>query len=78
VTVDKLIRKFLTDRSRITIEDCTQLLIAFGYEPRKSSGSHRTYHGKGLIPITIPEPKASKYVKIAYVKLVIKYLKLEG
>ena len=73
---EKLIQQFLTDQTHITVEDCTRILETFGYELRKGSGSHRTYHRKGSIPLTIPVPKNSKYVKIAYVTLVIKYLKL--
>lgn len=75
---EKLIRKFLTDKKHITIEDCDRLLMAYGYEWRKGGGSHRTYHKKDARPITIVTPKGTKYIKSVYINLIIKYLKLEG
>ena len=74
---EKSVKKFLTDITHITVQDCDRLLTAHGYEHRKSSGSHRTYHKKGAVPITVVIPKNTKYVNSAYVKLIIKYLKLE-
>jgi predicted RNA binding protein YcfA (HicA-like mRNA interferase family) len=74
---EKLLQKFLTDSKHITIEDCGKLLMDYGYELRKSSGSHNTYHKKGCSPITVVSPKKTRYVKLVYIKLIIKYLKLE-
>ena len=74
---ERLVRKFLTDKAHITVADCERLLASYGYELRKSGGSHRTYHKNGERPITIVSPKNTKYVKRAYVNLVIKQLKLE-
>jgi predicted RNA binding protein YcfA (HicA-like mRNA interferase family) len=74
---EKLIQKFITDKMHITVDDCDRLLTAYGYELHKSSGSHQTYHKKGAIPITVITPKNTRYVNSAYVKLIIKYLKLE-
>ena len=74
---EKLIRKFLTERMHITVEDCDRLLTAYDYELHKKGSSHQTYHKKGAIPITVVIPKNTKYVNTAYVKLIIKYLKLE-
>ncbi|MDO8577905.1 MAG: type II toxin-antitoxin system HicA family toxin [Dehalococcoidales bacterium] len=75
---EKLIQKFFTKKSRITIADCDRLLTAYGYELRKGGGSHRTYHKKDARPITVVAPKGTKYVKSVYINLIIKYLKLEG
>jgi predicted RNA binding protein YcfA (HicA-like mRNA interferase family) len=74
---EKLLKRFLTC-TNITVDDCHKILTAHGYELKRKGGSHNTYHMKGAIPITIPTPKNSKYVKIAYVIQVIRYLKLEG
>jgi len=74
---ERLIKKFLNNQTHITIEDYTCIMLTFDYEQRKSSGSHRIYHKKGATSITIPVPKNTKYIKIAYVKLIIKYLQLE-
>ena len=75
---EKLIKKFLTDKMHITVEDCDRLLTLYGYEYRKHGGSHRVYHKKGGVPVTVVTPKNKKYVKPAYVNLIIKRLNLEG
>ena len=77
MTEDKLIRKFLTDKTHITVDDCDRLLVHFGYHLNKGGGSHRCYHQKGLKPITIVQPKGKKYIGIAYVNRLLKELKLE-
>ncbi len=74
---EKLINKFLTDSMHITVEDCDKLLRAYGYELHKKGGSHLTYHKKGTTPITIVNPKNSKYVLSPYVNKIIKDLRLE-
>ena len=74
---DKLIKKFLDDSKRITIENCDELLTSFGYELKKGGGSHRTYHKKGARPITVVIPKGTKYIYSVYANLIIKILKLE-
>jgi predicted RNA binding protein YcfA (HicA-like mRNA interferase family) len=74
---DKLIRKFLTDSKRITIDNCDELLTEYGYDLKRGGGSHRTYHKKGARPITVVIPKGTKYLYSVYVNLIIKILKLE-
>jgi len=74
---EKLTARFLSGQN-ITVADCDKILISHGYQLHKKSGSHNTYHLKGGTPISIPTPKNSKYVNPVYVKLIIKYLKLEG
>ena len=74
---EKLVHKFLTDRMRITVEDCDRILNAYGYELHKHGGSHRSYHKKGTTRINIVSPKKSKYLVSPYVKRIIKDLKLE-
>jgi predicted RNA binding protein YcfA (HicA-like mRNA interferase family) len=75
--IEKLIQKFLTDRTYITIEDCDRLLTSYGYELYKKRGSHRTYHKKGDTPITVPIPKNRKCILSPYVNKIIKDLGLE-
>ena len=74
---EKLVQKFLIEKMRITVEDCDRILTTFGYELHKGGGSHRTYHKKGVRPITIITPKKSKYVISPYVNAIIANLKLE-
>jgi predicted RNA binding protein YcfA (HicA-like mRNA interferase family) len=75
---ERIIKRFLTDQNHITIEDCDRLLALFGFEYRKSGGSHRAYHKRGEYPITIVTSKNSKYVKPGYVRMLAKRLGLEG
>lgn len=74
---EKLIRKFLVDKMHITVGDCDSLLNAYGYELRKSGGSHRVYHKKGDAPVIVVIPKKSRYVLSPYVNRIIKDLGLE-
>jgi predicted RNA binding protein YcfA (HicA-like mRNA interferase family) len=74
---DKLVQKMLA-RKNVTVSDCDKILVDYGYDYHKTGGSHRVYHKKGSIPITVVIPKKSKYVNTAYVDLIIKGLKLEG
>ena len=75
---EKLIKKFLTDQTHITVADFDQLLAAYGFEYRKSCGSHKGYHKKGERPIIVIIPKHTKYVKREYVEKIVKRLNLEG
>jgi predicted RNA binding protein YcfA (HicA-like mRNA interferase family) len=76
--IEKQIRKFLIDKTRITIEDSDRLLTSYGYRLYKGSGSHRTYHRKGDRPLTIVAPKGTKYVYSPYVNRIISELEPEG
>ena len=75
---DKLIKKFLTDKTHITVEDCGKLLDEYGYELHKKGGSHQVYHKRGEIPVVVVTPKNTRYVKPGYVERIIKMLKLEA
>jgi predicted RNA binding protein YcfA (HicA-like mRNA interferase family) len=75
---EKLLKKFLGDKTRITVDDCDRLLILHGYQLSKGSGSHRVYHKKGAPPITIVTPKKARYVFVVYVNTLLKHLGLEG
>ena len=75
--IEKLVRKFLTDKNHITIDDCDRLLTSYGYRLRRGAGSHRTYHKKGDYPLTIVAPKGTKYIYPPYVERIISKLELE-
>jgi predicted RNA binding protein YcfA (HicA-like mRNA interferase family) len=75
---DRLIKKFLADERHITMDDCDRLLRDHDYALHKSGGSHRVYHKKGFVSITVVDPKGTKYIKSPYVKQIIKELKLES
>ncbi len=74
---EKLTQKFLNDKLRITIQDCDRLLTIYGYALHKGGGSHRVYHKKGAISITIVAPKKSKFVIAPYINKLIMDLGLE-
>lgn len=74
---EKLIKKFLTDQRHINVDDCDGLLRKHGYDYHKNAGSHRVYHKKGSISITVVVPKGTRYIKSLYVKQIVKDLKLE-
>lgn len=74
---EKIIQKFLADKMHITVDDCDRLLTTFGYELRKSRGSHRVYHKRGTSPLTVVTPKKSRYVLSPYINKILKDLGLE-
>jgi predicted RNA binding protein YcfA (HicA-like mRNA interferase family) len=76
--IEKLVEKFLTDKTHITVEDCHRLLTGFGYSLHKKGGSHQSYHKKGEAPVVIIIPKNTKYVKPGYVMKIIKRFNMEG
>ncbi len=75
--IEKLVNKFLTDKTHITVDDCDRLLTNYGYVLHKKSGSHRAYHKKEAYPITVVIPKNKKYILSPYVNRIIKDLGLE-
>lgn len=77
MSIEKLIQKFLTDRTHITEDDCIRLLNYYAYTLHKSRGSHRVFHKKGAISITVVIPKNTKYIKSPYVQEIVRILKLE-
>ena len=72
-----MVKKFLNDKTHITVDDCDRLLTDFGYKLKKGAGSHRVYHKKETTPVIVVIPKNTKYVKPGYVWLIVKKLKLE-
>lgn len=72
----KLVRKFVDEPHRISIDDVRRLLDDFGYTERKKPGSEYIFHKKGCYPINVPTVKG-RYVKTFYVKRIVKILELE-
>jgi predicted RNA binding protein YcfA (HicA-like mRNA interferase family) len=72
---EKLVRRFLAKKN-ITVTDCDKVLTLYGYELHKSRGSHKVYHKKGAMPVTIVVPKGTRYVKTPYIDAIIRILKL--
>lgn len=53
------------------------LLTAFGFEEKRSKGSHHTFRNSEGLKITIPK-KGGKMVKGIYVKQIVELLNLEN
>ena len=76
--LEKLVEKFLKDKTHITVEDCHRLLTGYGYSLHKKGGSHKSYHQKGYAPFVIITPKNTKYIKPGYVMEIVKRFNMEG
>lgn len=72
----KLIEKFLQEPPEIRFNDVYYVLTAFGFEERRSKGSHHTFRNSEGVKITVPK-KGGKMVKGVYVKQIIELLNLE-
>jgi hypothetical protein len=76
VSINKLIKKFLSKQKAISIEDVRQILEAFDYSERKKPGSECVFHKRGEYPICVPTV-GGRHVKSQYVRLIVKRLNLE-
>jgi len=50
----RLIEKLVKRPQEVTLSDCERLLELFGWERRKSPGSHNMYHKRGDYPFNLP------------------------
>ena len=75
-TFKKLVRKFVDEPDKISINDVRRLLDYLDYEERKNPGSECIFHKKGKHPINVPTVKG-RYVKRPYVKRMVRILELE-
>ena len=75
-SIEKLVKKSLSQQNAITISDIRRLLDAFGYKEGKNPGSECIFHKKGSNPINVPTIKG-RTVKSRYVKRIVKFLNLE-
>jgi predicted RNA binding protein YcfA (HicA-like mRNA interferase family) len=74
--LEKLICQFLATPPEISFQDVKYLLEAFGFEEKRSRGSHHTFDDNQGKVIVIPK-KGGKAVKRTYIKEIIKILNLE-
>jgi predicted RNA binding protein YcfA (HicA-like mRNA interferase family) len=72
----KLVEQLLREPPEVRFEDIYYLLTAFGFEEKRSKGSHHTFRNADGIKITVPK-KGGKMVKRTYVQQIVTLLKLE-
>jgi len=72
----KLTEQFLQEPPEVRFDDVYYILTAFGFEERRSKGSHHTFRNSEGVKITVPK-KGRKMVKGVYVKQIIELLNLE-
>jgi predicted RNA binding protein YcfA (HicA-like mRNA interferase family) len=72
----KLIAQFLTYPAEVRFDEVYYLLIALGFEERRSKGSHHIFRNAEGLKITVPK-KGGKMVKGVYVKQIVTLLNLE-
>ncbi len=75
--LDKLIDQFLGDPPEVAFSDVRYLLESFGFEEKRSRGSHHTFRNPEGLKITVPK-KGGRMVKGVYVRQIIKLLNLEN
>ncbi|TVQ53218.1 MAG: type II toxin-antitoxin system HicA family toxin [Spirulina sp. DLM2.Bin59] len=73
---EKLIKKILRDPVDVRFDDVQYLLKSFGFEEKRSNGSHHIFRNTEGLKITIPK-KGGQRVKRVYVQNIIKLLNLE-
>ncbi len=73
--LEKLIGQFLRDPPEVRFDDVWYLLTAFGFEEKRSQGSHHTFRNSAGLKITVPK-KGGKMVKGVYVQQIVSLLNL--
>jgi predicted RNA binding protein YcfA (HicA-like mRNA interferase family) len=74
--LEKLIRQFLKNPPEASFEDVVYILKAFGFEEKRSKGSHHSFRDSQGRKITIPKKRGQK-VKGIYVQKIIQLLDLK-
>ncbi|BAY19362.1 hypothetical protein NIES2109_48120 [Nostoc sp. HK-01] len=72
----KLIKQFLNRPPEVKFEDLRLLLEAFGFEEKRSKGSHHSFRDSQGRTVTVPK-KGGQKVKGVYVQQIIDLLNLE-
>jgi predicted RNA binding protein YcfA (HicA-like mRNA interferase family) len=72
----KLIQGFLANPPDARFEDVRYVLEAFGFQEKRSRGSHHTFENETGEVIVIPK-KGGQKVKRFYVQRIVELLKLE-
>lgn len=71
----KLVNQFLAEPPEARFEDVRLLLEMFGFEKKRSKGSHHIFGNEQGETITIPKTKGQK-VKRVYIRRIIELLEL--
>ncbi|MEQ8998699.1 MAG: type II toxin-antitoxin system HicA family toxin [Coleofasciculus sp. B1-GNL1-01] len=74
--LEKLVEQFLNKPPEVRFEDVRYLLEAFGFEEKRSKGSHHSFRDSQGRKITVPK-KGGQKVKGVYVKQIVELLNLE-
>ena len=72
----KLIVQFLKQPPEVRFEDVRYILEAFGFEEKRSKGSHHIFRDSQARKITVPK-KGGQKVKGVYVQQIVELLNLE-
>ncbi|MCX5982619.1 MAG: type II toxin-antitoxin system HicA family toxin [Nostocales cyanobacterium LacPavin_0920_SED1_MAG_38_18] len=72
----KLVVKFLKLPPEVRFEDVCYLLEAFGFEEKRSQGSHHSFRDSQGRKVTVPKTGGQK-VKGVYVQQIVELLNLE-
>ncbi|MEB3230502.1 MAG: type II toxin-antitoxin system HicA family toxin [Leptolyngbyaceae bacterium] len=71
----KLVNRFLSEPPEVRFDEVYFLLKAFGFEEKRSRGSHHIFRNSDGLKITVPK-KGGKMVKRIYVKQIVQLLNL--
>ncbi|MFH7030498.1 MAG: type II toxin-antitoxin system HicA family toxin [Heteroscytonema crispum UTEX LB 1556] len=71
----KLVEQFLKQPPEVRFEDMCYLLEAFGFEEKRSKGSHHSFRDSQGRTITVPK-KGGQKVKGLYVQQIVELLNL--
>lgn len=74
--LEKLILQFLKNPPEVSFEDVVYVLKAFGFEEKRTKGSHHSFRDSQGRKITIPK-KGGQKVKGVYVQKIVKLLALK-
>ncbi|MEQ9353857.1 type II toxin-antitoxin system HicA family toxin [Coleofasciculus chthonoplastes] len=74
--LEKLVEQFLNKPPEVRFEDVRYLLEAFGFEEKRSKGSHHSFRDSQGRKITVPK-KGGQKVKAVYVQQIVELLNLE-
>ncbi|WP_026731454.1 type II toxin-antitoxin system HicA family toxin [Fischerella sp. PCC 9605] len=72
----KLVEEFLRRPPEVSFDDVRYLLEAFGFEEKRSKGSHHSFRDSLGRTITVPK-KGGQKVKGVYVQQIVELLNLQ-
>lgn len=74
--LSKIVKELLANPPEVRFEDLQYVLEAFGFQAKRSKGSHHTFANRKGQVLTIPK-KGGQKVKRVYIKRVVDLLELE-